>query len=114
MAVSDIVITKPGPGTINEALSMQLPVLIDNTNTPLSWEQANIDLVVRYGVGERINDYKETKEVLRKYLKDPDSQKNIQEAFSRIPPNLFQERIPQIIDSMLVKPLPRKIVDASS
>lgn len=114
MALSDIVITKPGPGTINEALSMQLPVLIDNTNTSLSWEQANIDLVVRYGVGERINRYRDAKDVLRKYLKDPDCKKNIEEAFSLLPPNLFQERIPDIIDSMLVKPQTRNIVEISA
>lgn len=105
MALSDIVITKPGPGTINEAIEMQLPVLIDNTDTPLSWEKANIDLVLRYGIGERIKDYKEAKNILQKYLKDPELQKNIAEAFSRIPPNQFHERIPEIINTML---LPKK------
>lgn len=106
MAISDVVITKPGPGTINEALAMQLPVLIDNTNIPLSWEQANIDLVLRYGVGERITNYKKAHHILRKYIKDPVYQKNIEEAFSRIPPNLFQNRISGIVDSMLT-PLPK-------
>lgn len=101
MALSDIIITKSGPGTINEAMAMQLPMLIDNTNKLLSWERANIDLVMRYGIGERIKNYKEAKDLLQKYFKDPEHQKNIKEAFSKIPPNQFQEKIPIIIDSML-------------
>lgn len=112
MALADIVITKPGPGTINEALSMQVPVLIDNTHVPLSWEKANIDLVVRYGVGEKIKNYGEAKELVSKYLKDPTRKKNIEEAFSRVPPNQFQEKIPQIIDSMLLPQISDKRVSS--
>jgi len=92
MAISDIVITKPGPGTINEALSMELPVLIDNINVPLSWEKVNIDLVVRYGVGERLTRYREAKRFLRQYLKDPIHKKNIEGAFFRVPPLISSKK----------------------
>jgi len=100
MALSDLIITKPGPGTINEALAMKIPMLIDTTTTPLSWEKANIDLVIQYGVGDRVSDLKNIEPLLRKYLQDPENQARIEKAFSKIPPNLFHERIHRIIETI--------------
>ncbi len=100
MTMADIIITKPGPGTINEALAMRLPMLIDTTTTPLSWERANVELVLRYGVGDRICDLEEIEPHVRNYLYNKDLRQNVQEAFAKVPPNLFHERIIGIVDSM--------------
>ena len=54
MAISHLIVTKPGPGTISEAIAMKLPILIDNTDKLLFWERINVDLVLNYGVGQRI------------------------------------------------------------
>lgn len=70
MAVSDVIITKPGPGTINEAMAMKLPILIDNTDISLFWERANVDIVLKYGVGEKIKKFSQIKTLLMTYLKN--------------------------------------------
>jgi processive 1,2-diacylglycerol beta-glucosyltransferase len=103
MAFADLIITKPGPGTINEAIAMQLPVLVDNTSTSLYWERVNSELVVRYGIGDRIRNYKDIKKILKKYLKNAEVKESVDQAFAALPPNHFHQRIRTIIETMCSK-----------
>ncbi len=104
MSISDVIITKPGPGTINEALAMHLPVLIDNTEISLFWERVNVDMVLQYGVGDRIRDPKQLKKMLKNYLKDARTRSHVAESYVSVPQNLFHERIPKIILEMFQEP----------
>ncbi len=106
MAVADVIITKPGPGTINEALAMQLPMLIDNTERSLFWERVNVDVVLNYGVGERIRHPDQIRGLLSSYLEDVGVQKALKAAFTSVPPNRFNGTIKGIIDEM-ASPLSR-------
>lgn len=43
MAIADLLITQPSPNVCNEAMCMNLPMLIDMSTTCLFWERATID-----------------------------------------------------------------------
>jgi processive 1,2-diacylglycerol beta-glucosyltransferase len=101
MAVSDVIITKPGPGTINEAIAMKLPILIDNTDTSLFWERANVDIVLKYGIGQRIKKFSQVKNLLMTYLKDAKAKEAAEQSFANAPPNQFHMRIPGIIQELI-------------
>jgi processive 1,2-diacylglycerol beta-glucosyltransferase len=101
MAVSDVIITKPGPGTINEAIAMKLPILIDNTAITLFWERANVDYVLKYGVGQKIKKLKQVEGLLITYLKDKQKIQDLEKSFSDIPSNQFHLRIPGIIEELI-------------
>lgn len=101
MAISDILVTKPGPGTINEAIAMHLPVIVDNTETPLFWERANTEMVKHFGVGQGIGDVKKLHQVIANYLKDPKAKAKVESSFATIPPNQFHQKIKPIIDEMI-------------
>ena len=101
MAVSDVIITKPGPGTINEAIAMKLPILIDNTDSSLFWERANVDIVVNYGIGQKIKKFGQLQELLTLYLKDATKKDSTQESFFSVPSNQFHLRIPGLIREMV-------------
>lgn len=101
MAISDIIITKPGPGTINEALAMKLPILIDNTTISLFWERANVDMVIKYGVGQKIREFEQIKPLLKTYLKDPQTKETIEQSYLSTPTNQFHLRIGGIIQEMI-------------
>ncbi len=101
MAVSDLIITKPGPGTINEAIAMKLPILIDNTDISLFWERANVDFVLKYGVGQKIKKFRQIEDLLASYLKDSQVIHNTEESFVDIPSNQFHLRIPVIIKELI-------------
>ncbi len=102
MAVADVIVTKPGPGTINEAIAMKLPILIDNTSTSLFWERANVDIVLKYGIGQRIKKFDQIKDLLSVYLKDAKTKKATEQSFFKIPANQFHLRIPGIIHDLIV------------
>lgn len=101
MAISNLIITKPGPGTINEAMAMKLPILIDNTGTSLFWERSNVDLVINYNIGERIRNFNQIKQMLNTFLIDQKVQENIQHSFAQVPSNQFHLRIGEIIREMI-------------
>lgn len=100
MAISDLIITKPGPGTINEAIHMRLPILIDDSAPHLYWEKANSELVFNSKIGENITLKADIAAVLNKYLFDEAVKMQIQEAYDQIPRNRFHEEIPGIIEHM--------------
>lgn len=101
MAISDLLITKPGPGTINEAIAMELPVLIDNIDAALFWERANMDLIIRNGLGEKIRDLSDIKGALKAYLYDKRVKNDLAHSFASMPPNQFHERIQGIVEEMI-------------
>ncbi len=51
MQLSDFFIGKPGPGSISEALKMQLPVIVERNAWTLPQERYNADWVLDQGVG---------------------------------------------------------------
>lgn len=101
MAVSDVLITKPGPGTINEAIAMKLPILIDDTDITLFWERANVDYVVNYKVGQKIRKFNQVENLIWTYLKDEKVIENTKKSFVNVPPNQFHVRVQGIIKEMM-------------
>jgi UDP-N-acetylglucosamine:LPS N-acetylglucosamine transferase len=101
MALSDVLITKPGPGTINEAISMKLPVLLDTSSTPLFWEKVNSELVKQYRIGEVISKKRKLPRLLEKYLFDGEFREEIAISFNHIPENSFEKDIEPIIENLI-------------
>lgn len=100
MTLSDLMITKPGPGVINEAIATHLPVLIDKTAPSISWERANINLVIQYGIGDAITDIKNLPKLLNQYLFNTPFQEKLEQAFNQLPSNEFNEKVKDLVDSM--------------
>lgn len=99
MKASDLIITKPGPGTLNEAFEMKVPILIDETKTTLFWEKTNIELVKKLGVGQSIKNLDDLSMIINMYF-DPFVREQMQNAFASIPSNQFSERITGIVESL--------------
>lgn len=67
MAESDLIITKAGPGTIAEALAMNLPIII--TSWLPGQEEGNVDFVLRENVGRVSRDPKRVVELIAEMRK---------------------------------------------
>ena len=63
MAESDLIITKAGPGTIAEALAMNLPIII--TSWLPGQEEGNVEFVVRENIGRVSKDPKKVVEIVK-------------------------------------------------
>lgn len=56
MDASDIIVAKPGPGVIAEAIVKELPIMLDCLSEIMPQESGNVDYVIRNNVGTRIDD----------------------------------------------------------
>ena len=70
MAVSDVLITKPGPGMINEAMYSNLPMILDYTSACLYWEKAGIEFVLKGGFGNKNEYFRDINKTIKKYIED--------------------------------------------
>ena len=59
MYLSDFFIGKPGPGSISEALFMQLPVIVERNAWTLPQERYNADWIQEQGVGMVLSNFKD-------------------------------------------------------
>ncbi len=85
MSVSDVVITKPGPTTLMEAMTKELPVII--TGNPPRQELHNIDYVREKGIGHTLKKGEAFVPLLRKLIDSPDE-------IERLKANIRREKIP--------------------
>jgi 1,2-diacylglycerol 3-beta-galactosyltransferase len=69
MALSDFFIGKPGPGSISEALSRHLPVIIDCNAWTLPQERYNAQWVREKNVGIVVSSHRETARAVAELLK---------------------------------------------
>ena len=102
MTMADLIITKPGTLSTTESLAMRLPILMDCTNPVIDWEQANIDLIKNYGVGNYIKEFEQAEMLVRDYLYDTELRHRVQQAYQKMPANRFNESIAGIIDEMCI------------
>jgi len=73
MSESDLLITKAGPGSIAEALAMNLPMII--TSWLPGQEEGNVEFVVREGLGRVSEDPSEVVNIIESLMHSPEFQK---------------------------------------
>lgn len=100
MILSDLLITKPGPGTINEAIVTKTPVLLDQTGTVLLWEKINIELTHARGIGKSVQDISQLEMYLKEIFFDEATRKKLQESLAQVSPNEFVQKIQPLVDSL--------------
>jgi len=102
MALSDLLVTKPGPGTINESLLFELPVLIDAGGTPLFWEKPHIDFIKDNNYGASFTDIDELEALVREYAQTSRSERHaIYHNKEAIAPVLSTKKLVNLIEEAL-------------
>lgn len=71
MAASDLLVTKPGPGTIMEAMARDLPMILDDSNYTMWQEKGNVDYVRENNLGRVIGHTREFIPAVRLLLEQP-------------------------------------------
>lgn len=101
MAISNVLITKPGPGSVCEAIVSNLPMIIDQTNDPVCWEMMNIHFVKKYGFGDILQSFQDLQSILAKYIKDPNYISKIKQNMSGFKKVQFGRNIKVLIRQIL-------------
>ena len=68
MSISDLLITQPSPNVCNEAMHMNLPILIDRAMPSLFWEKATIDWIHMQGNGTVFRSVRRLNKLVESYL----------------------------------------------
>jgi processive 1,2-diacylglycerol beta-glucosyltransferase len=101
MAISNLFITKSGGASVNEALYMELPMLIDATVPALEWERLNRTFVENIGAGKCIKHASELVPTIVQLLEHPEIlaqwKKNIQQLEKPNPRDYIRKKIFELI-----------------
>lgn len=108
MAVSKILISKPGPGTINEVAAIYSQVgrpylLLDADADCLFWERPNIEIAIRGNFSETFT-LEELPQKVSRCL-------HTQNPLTRIPENQFAIQIERIVENMVQTGLKQRVSD---
>lgn len=97
MACADVCITKPGSATFAENLQLSVPLILDNTSTPLLWEYQNIKLVEQYKIGKVIHRKRDILPIVTGLLINYAERNAIQKRISGLlKPMCAQELVPHL------------------
>ena len=99
MRLSDFFIGKPGPGSISEALAMQLPVIVERNAWTLPQERYNAEWIREQGVGLVLRNFREIASAVRKLL-DPDQYRVFRKNAAALNNRAVFE-IPEILERIL-------------
>lgn len=78
MTAADVMVAKPGPATIMEAIAKELPLLLDGSREPMPQEKGNLDYAMRKGVALKITSYRLLPEMVHTLMTDKVAYHNMQ------------------------------------
>lgn len=104
MAVSDLAITKKGPGTINEAVKMKLPMILDNIAPALIWERPNLKFVKKNGFGVTIQRLEKLESLVTPFVIDKEYYQGFKKRLSEFKFPDYRQPMRHLIDSFFVQP----------
>ncbi len=98
MKMSDLLISKSGSVSFNEAIYAHLPIILDSTSGVLKWEQLNHIFVKKYKLGESIKKIYRLPHMITDLISHKDRLEKIKENF-----DVFTEKNPEQEIQLLVK-----------
>lgn len=101
MAVSDICITKSGSVSFCEAIYMNLPMILDATTKPLSWEAANHRFIIRHNFGTLVKNVTDLSNIIDDLLSHPQKLSMYKKNLLSMPKKHGGTEIKRLINQML-------------
>jgi 1,2-diacylglycerol 3-beta-galactosyltransferase len=87
LAASDLLVTKPGPGSLAEAFHQRVPVVVTRNIHTIPQERFNTDLVARRGVGVVASSWREIPNAVARLAHDPERLCGLRASLEALPPN---------------------------
>jgi 1,2-diacylglycerol 3-beta-galactosyltransferase len=103
LAASDVLCSKPGPGSIAEALHQGVPVIVPRNRHTIPQERFNTELVLNLGVGLVVSDWREMPSRVVALASDGALRERLRSAISRLPPNQAVWEVLSLVECMLKK-----------
>lgn len=107
MAACDLLVTKPGPGSLAEAFHLQIPVIVCCNASTIPQERFNASLVEELGVGVSVSHWREMAEAAARLLADSSRLSAMRERLRALPENRAVFEVLALV-STLVTSTPRE------
>jgi UDP-N-acetylglucosamine:LPS N-acetylglucosamine transferase len=100
MAASDILVTKPGPGSLAEAFQQRVPVIVIRNRDTIPQERFNTDYVARHRLGRVVGGWQEIPAAVAA-LSDPVEREGIRARLEERPPNRAVYEVLGIVEDVI-------------
>lgn len=87
LAASDLLVTKPGPGSLAEAFHQQVPVVVVRNIHTIPQERFNTDFVARHGLGTVVRHWRFIPPAVVRLLRDPEQRAKLRQRLAARPGN---------------------------
>jgi len=87
LSASDLLVTKPGPGSLSEAFQLRVPVVVTRNVHTIPQERFNTDLVARRGLGLVVPGWREIPGAVARLRSEPARLEAMRAALAALPPN---------------------------
>lgn len=87
LVASDLLVTKPGPGSLAEAFHQQVPVIVTRNRATIPQERFNTDFVARHGLGRVVSHWREIPKAVAGLLNDPGEMAGVRQRLAALPDN---------------------------
>jgi UDP-N-acetylglucosamine:LPS N-acetylglucosamine transferase len=87
MRASDLLVTKPGPGSLAEAWHCRLPVVVGGNRQTIPQERFNVRYLVEHELGVAVRAWRDAPAAVRELLGDADRLQRVRGNLARLAPN---------------------------
>ena len=87
LAASDVLVSKPGPGSLSEAFHQGVPVVVTRNVHTIPQERFNTDFVRDRGLGRVVAHWREIPAAVTALFRDPTGHAAMRERIAALPPN---------------------------
>ena len=84
MSAADLMISKPGPGSIMEAVIKELPLLLDDVTEPMPQEKGNLAFALQHGIACAVTNYRQLPRMVSQLMNDRNEYEKMRENMRRI------------------------------
>jgi len=87
LAASDLLATKPGPGSLAEAFQQGVPVVVNCNARTIPQERWNAEMVRRHGLGRVVDSVRDMPAAVADLRRDPEAWDQVRANVCALPPN---------------------------
>lgn len=103
MAAADLLVTKPGPGSLAEAWHQRLPVVVSGGRQTIPQERFNVRFVREQELGIVVRQWREVPAAARAYASDPVLRERILRHIADLPRNRAVYEVLDVIDAQVAR-----------
>ena len=104
LAASDLLVTKPGPGSLSEAFHQRVPVVVTRNVHTIPQERFNTEFVAKRGLGLVVSSWREIPAAVAGLARDPARREAMRASLAALPPNRGVYEVLEVVARAAVSP----------